>query len=391
MKRQKKSSSDLNSNIDILNIYDSVIQELEYHNRYIEEYKIEYKELKNKKPINYKERQEIEHKLFWLNKKINLSLDDYKDKIEETIKGYNLLKQKQITISFVKTNKTVDQNKELNNIIKNFIKITKQYSDQINHYLNYTKGETTSKNICNMCNSINLYITNRETICIDCGNEFESSMPIEEISYDDSERVNMTVKFKYSRIAHFEDTIEQFQGKQNKTIPLKVFLDLEKEFEIQNLLNKRDHKIYSSGKEFHDIIDKDEVLRSKIFNKITRENIINILSETSNSKYYEDVNLIHKYYNPYNFKNDISHLEDVLIEDFTKILDVYEVVHKNLKLNRINFLNSNYILFQLLRKHNYPCSKDNFMFLKTIDRIIEHDIIYEKICELLEWTFIPTY
>jgi len=391
--KKKNVSNEHNSTIDIITIYNSVITELNYHNQYIDEYKKEYDLLTTKKPINYKERQEIEHKIIWLDKKIKLSVNEYENKVKPIIDKYKLLQKKPITISFIKTKKNENSNNEINELISDFITITNNYSDQIKHYINHIPINNQTKRICKYCDSSNIF-QNKDinTICLDCAHESEPIHNIQDISYDDGERVNMTVKFKYSRLAHFEDTISQFQGNQNKTIPLKVYLDLEREFDIQNLLNKNisNYPKVPIGKEFHNIIDKDITLRKNIFNRVSREHILNILSETNNSKFYEDINLLHKYYNINNFKNNISHLIDVLLEDFIKILDIYERVHSEMKLNRINFLNSNYILFQLLRKHNYQCQKEDFMFLKTIDRIIEHDEIYSKICEYLEWTFTPT-
>jgi hypothetical protein len=85
---------------------------------------------------------------------------------------------------------------------------------------------------------------------------------------------------------------------------------------------------------------------------------------------------------------EIDHfLEKNLFEDFNKLVDAFLQISCNT--NRKNFLNSQYVLKQLLRRYNYHVKDDDLCMLKTPARIREHDEIYEKCCELLNWNYQP--
>ena len=58
--------------------------------------------------------------------------------------------------------------------------------------------------------------------------------------------------------------------------------------------------------------------------------------------------------------------------------------------DRSNFLNSNYVLFQLLRKNGHACEFSSFYCLRTPTSRIMHDNICERIFADLGWPFTPT-
>ena len=89
------------------------------------------------------------------------------------------------------------------------------------------------------------------------------------------------------------------------------------------------------------------------------------LKETQNAKHYEDVNYIYQYLTGKKV-NDISHIERQILEDFDILTDAYDKLYKNnVEINRKSFINSQYVLFQLLKKYNYNCDKLDFNILKT--------------------------
>jgi hypothetical protein len=162
----------------------------------------------------------------------------------------------------------------------------------------------------------------------------------------------------------------QFQGKQNSTVERKVYENLEKQFDLHHLL----------------VGDKTTPKHIR-FKNIKKEHISLFLKELDYTKHYENINLIH--YNMTGVKpDDIGYLEDKLLDDFDTITEVYDKLFKNI--NRKNFINTQYILYQLLIKHKHPCNKDDFTILKTIDRKTFHDDIYREISLKLEWSFQPT-
>ncbi|ASZ85134.1 154R [Cherax quadricarinatus iridovirus] len=194
------------------------------------------------------------------------------------------------------------------------------------------------------------------------------------VTHKDFSRVNFVNKFVYKRTLHFQDCLKQYQGKQNCKVPEKVYTDLENKFRAYRLL-----------------ID-DENTHVK-YSKITRNHINTFLKELKYTKQYENVNLI---YTTLTNKHvdDIGHLETQLIEDFKELISLYEKTHgkgKPDELPRKNFMNIQYILFQLLRRHGHPCNTENFTFLKTIDRKIFHDKICKQLFEKLGWKFTPTF
>ena len=193
-------------------------------------------------------------------------------------------------------------------------------------------------------------------------------------SYKDINRVNITYKFTYERIVHFKDCINQYQGKQNSNIDENIYKELEKQFEVHGLL-----------------IGDKTTPREERFKNITKEHIIMFLKETGNSNNYEHVFLI---YNTLTGKknDDISHLEKVLLEDFETLSNLYDKKFRNeKKIERKSFINTQYVLYQLLRKHKHPCKKEDFNILKTLDRKSFHDDILSELFQELSWNYIPCF
>lgn len=217
------------------------------------------------------------------------------------------------------------------------------------------------------CNSTEFNIIDSFTICLECGLQTENIS--HQTNFSDGERINMNKKYKYGMRIHFRDTLNQFQGKQNKYIEPEVYKDLEKTFEIYGLVNKE-------GK-----------TRQEKYAKVTREYIKAFLHETEHKKYYEDVVMLHEYYTgipPIN----LTDIESDLMADFDEVEKVYKEL-PDLQKKRLNFLNNQYILYQFLKRRGVKCSEDDFSILKTVDKKLEHDEIYEQICRKLMWKFTP--
>ncbi len=191
-------------------------------------------------------------------------------------------------------------------------------------------------------------------ICKNCGkiyNELE-----ETVNYNDYSRVNITQRYHYEKRCHFRDTINQYQGKQNKYIPQKVYDD------VKYMINMHGLDI----------------------NKVTIKHIGMFLSETKNSKYYEDKQLIYSIITNKE-KPDISKYEKKLFEDFEKLVEVF----LKIKGDRKNFLHAHYVLTQLLLRQGVKLPENSLNSLRTPARLREHDDIYQKCCDALGWNFIP--
>jgi hypothetical protein len=210
-------------------------------------------------------------------------------------------------------------------------------------------------------NKICMYCANQD-VCLETG-----------ITYKDYGRVNVMNRFIYNRVIHFNDCIKQYQGKQNCKIPEEIFENLEKKFLSHRLLVITDNKN----------IQRPDPVR---YSAITRDHIIMFLKDLKYTKQYENTNLI--FYMLTNKRvDDITYLEDSLIDDFKKLIRLYDEECNKEKTERKNFLNSSYLLFQLLRRHGHQCKIENFSILKTIDRKIFHDNICKKLFSHLRWKF----
>lgn len=192
------------------------------------------------------------------------------------------------------------------------------------------------------------------------------------------------LRYKYESRSHFRDTINQFQGRQNKRIPPDVLKQLEYEFDIHHLALADDPTLPNNGQPKISTDEEVQRARHRRYAKITKQHILQFLNETKNSKYYEDINLLYRYYTGHPCP-DISKYEKDLMDDF----DLVEAVYERLPIHRDNFLNANSTLYQLLRRRGYKCRIGDFSILKTRDRIVAHDMIMQRIFEALEWKFYP--
>lgn len=188
--------------------------------------------------------------------------------------------------------------------------------------------------------------------------------------YNDIERINISNKYTYDRKIHFRDCIKQYQGKQNCTIDNVIYKELEDQF------NR------------HCLIDTNATHKKDKFKKVTKKHILIFLKELGYSKHYENVHLMH-----YNFTgvkpDDISYLEDKLMDDFDLLSNLYDKMYKNI--NRKNFINTQYVVYQLLCRHKHKCAKEDFIILKTTDRKFFHDEVCKNLFMELGWNHSPFF
>ena len=187
--------------------------------------------------------------------------------------------------------------------------------------------------------------------------------------YNDINRINFNIKFKYDKRLHFKETINQYQGLQHKNIPQEVFNDL------LDMIDK--HGLCDHSKE--DPRDK--------YAKLRKEHITMFLSESNHSIYYEDKQLIYSRITGHPCPN-IQRYEKGLYSDFEQLVEVFLQLPES-KVDRKNFLNTHYVLRQLLRKRGVIVPEHDLNIIKTPARIRAHDDIYQMCCERLGWNFEP--
>lgn len=282
----------------------------------------------------------------------------------ELLEKYKQILKTPIKLSFC--GKPKQDIKEKTEIIQKYVEIAQKY-----YKIDIKPIEKKLKIICECCpNKRDFAVEENAYICIECGAQQEILQHT--TSYKDVDRVNISAKYTYDKKVHFRDCINQYQGKQNCSVEQKIYDQLEDIFERHHLLSE----------------DKDASKEIR-FGKITKDHILMFLKELGFSKHYENVTLIH--YNMTGKKpDDISYLEDKLLIDFDLLVETYDKHFKN-KVDRVNFISTQYVLYQLLQRHKHHCRKEDFVILKTMDRKTFHDSVCRELFGLLGWNFVPLY
>ena len=360
-----------NNDVDIIDIDNKIRlnfkeekDKLQFYKNKIQDIKSSL-ELKNirKRVINNLIESENELIKYISDMENDTSLNFYITETAFLLEKYKEILNKPIKVNFM--GKASKNNNEKKNIIDQYLEIA-------NIEVNIKeKNDKKEKVICNNCVNKKEFeiIDNNIYICMLCSSQ---QIILKNISsYRDIDRVNISSKYCYDRKIHFRDCINQYQGKQNSTIDPKVYEDLEKQFGLHHLLTG----------------DKDTPKNEK-FQNITKQHIAMFLKELEYTKHYENINLIH--YNMTGEKpDDIGYLEDKLLDDFDTLVELYDKLFKHI--NRKNFINTQYILHNLLKRHKHPCNSDDFTILKTIDRKTFHDDIFRELAVRLEWSFTPSF
>ena len=367
--------------IDILSIHDIIIKEHQKNDENIEKQNDKWRDL-------YKEIYENTSEEVLLDLKKKFMMDEEK-KIEnynfylvssvQIIEDFIEIKKNIQKISFFRThNNTINDNKrKIQDIIDRYIKMVNHYfPGKYDHYWKievdkFQKRKKIKVNCikeCPTCNGDNdqFVIADNHIVCSFCGTVISTTND-NLISFRDIERINIGSKYTYDRKTHFRECIKRFQGKQNVNIPPKVFDDI-----IQQLVS---YQLIPDNYREQDKI--------KIFKDVKREHIQMILKDLGYSKYYEDIVYIYHKITGQEIP-DITHLENNLMNDFDALLEMYDSTFKT---DRKNFINNQYVLYQLLRKYKYNCRKEEFQFLKTNDRKYYHDVVCQQLFEMLGWKF----
>ena len=225
-----------------------------------------------------------------------------------------------------------------------------------------SKPAKSLKIVCSICKGTKFDVVQDTThICCGCGNQKDifNISP----SHKDSSRMNTALRYTYKRRIHFKDCINQYQGKQNVCISDSVISAL------------------------YECIHMHGINKGSDYSAVSKEQLMMFLKESGHVKHYEDINLIYKLITGKSV-DDITYLEDALIQDFNMLTDLYDKKFKHThRITRKSFINTQYVLFQLLRRHKHPCRQEDFNILKTIDRKLLHEDIISELFNDLGWNF----
>ena len=313
------------------------------------------------------------------NKLLQIEINKINERIDNIKNKYNINFYIGDTVHYIEEYKSVlkipkkvnfmgkicnDDNSVKNTLINKFLIASSRYTDMV-----YESIVTEFK--CFECGAILdcELLDDVMYICSMCSTQ--QGITTLSSSFADTERVNISSKYAYDRKTHFRECINQYHGKQNVTIPEKIYTDLDKCFN------------------FHDLLIGDETTPKKErYQRITKKTIILFLKELGYTRHYENINLIYSTVTDVPL-DDISHLVELILNDFDKLSELYD--KKFADINRKNFINTQYVLFQFLRKHGHDCDKEDFSNLKTVDRKFFHEEMIQKLFQDLGWNYVSIF
>ncbi len=252
-------------------------------------------------------------------------------------------------------------NNNNNDNIKKDDTIIKYMSNIDDSYLNDNLNDVDEKiNICINCGNNNLTYKSLESevFCNKCGYTEKVLFENDKTSYKETPKE--ISYFAYKRINHFNEWIIQFQGKETTEIPSKIYTDIIEEIkknihiDIKNITNRQVR----------------EILKKLKYNKYY-ENIPNIINIITNRK----APIITREY------------EEKLRSMFKEIQVPFI---NNCPENRKNFLSYSYVLHKFCELLELDHLLQYFPLLKSREKLQQQDFIWKKICNDLEWEYIPS-
>lgn len=302
------------------------------------------------------------------------------------IEKYHNLNKQTMAIPFFNTNKKYLREHALKKeqIQKEFIQKLKEYTNLKNFKFmmkNYVFVPKSSPPPCTCGNKTEFIRDEDRAVCAICSTE--QSLISNTSSFSDVGRVNMASKYTYNRKVHFRDCIIQYQGKQKTHIPEEIYTILEVKLFEKKLIS-----------------ESPNLAREKKYEKVTRAIVLNILKELESKdikKFYDDIVLIHHTLTGQPCDN-IEYLEDSLLDDFDKLTETYDNLYTNKEeefygsdkvkvTKRKNFINAQFVLYQLLKKHGHVCNEMDFLTLKNSERKKFHHTICKELFSILGWKY----
>lgn len=314
--------------------------------------------------LSVEQKLEINDTLRDINEQINAS--------KKSKKQYYLNNNKHI-FDYFENKKNISMNNSKTKILNTFFKInneeeveqTSYIKDNVQKYLSnldesfidVNKFVVTS-DICQYCKKGELIPIDHEGImvCNQCHKHVQYLVESEKPSY--KEPPKEACFYAYKRINHFREILAQFQAKETTQIPEEV---------LENIKNQ---------------IRKERIDLTQLTNKKAKD----ILKKLGYNKFYEHIPFIK---DKLGIKPPVmtQELEESLCNLFMEIQGPYAKFCPD---DRVNFLNYYYTVYKLCELLDQQQFLPYFPMLKDREKRIEQDEIWKKICQELDWEFIPT-
>ncbi len=340
---------------------------------YKNELKSLYKELKDKhESLTIDERLELTDKIDDLReniKQLTFKKKDYlldnskyifeyfenKKNISTGAKSQTVTNKSKMVNNFFKLKEPVNNNpvieKDNNNIVLKYLSNVSDDFLDVNNFVYQS-------DVCQICHKGELIPLEEDgvMVCNICSRSIPYLIENEKPSY--KEPPKEVCFYAYKRINHFKEILAQFQGKETTQIPNDV---------IENIKLQ---------------IKKERISIGQINNVKTKE----ILKKLGYNKYYEHIPFIK---DKLGIKPPIMtpELEETLCNLFIELQSPYSKFCPDDRVNFLNYYYTAYKLCELLGEDKYL---EHFPMLKDPEKRMEQDIIWKKICQELDWEFIPT-
>ena len=334
----------------------------------LKEEKKSYKQmLSENKCATLEERLDTEDKIAEINEKIKyirkkkkeyyldnsrFIFDYFEDKKKISSGNQQSAKNKLVDSFFkIKQEDPSSNDCKTNNIVKQYLSNIDDTFLDINAFIH-------SSDVCKYCFQGELIPLEDEgvIICNLCSRHIPYLIENDKPSY--KEPPKEVCFYAYKRINHFKEIIAQFQGKETTLIPLEV---------VENIKHQ---------------IKKERIDISQITNIKTKE----ILKKLGYNKYYEHIPFI---------KDKLGIKPPVMTQEFEETLfnlfmELQAPYSKFCPDDRVNFLNYYYTAYKLCELLGETQYLEHFPMLKDREKRIEQDSVWKKMCEELNWEFIPT-
>jgi uncharacterized Zn finger protein (UPF0148 family) len=226
---------------------------------------------------------------------------------------------------------------------------------------NYVKCiEDDDPNICEYCNSDEIVIMTQEGMmfCNMCSSVKYIIVDNDKPSYKEPQKEISYLNYK--RKNHFNEWLNQIQGKETTEIPEEVF---------------------------NSILLEIKKLRITNMAEVTHSKIREILKRLRYSKFYEHTPYI--YYRITGIPN--QYLSSELEEKLRNMFELIQVPFlKHSPRNRKNFLSYSYCIHKMLELLGEDKYLPYFPLLRNREKRMMQEQIWKKICEELGWQFIPS-
>jgi len=234
-----------------------------------------------------------------------------------------------------------------------------------NKYMKITAGSELKKKsqvqirTCDKCKiEKTLHLQDGYLTCTGCGDSDPIQMDSDKPNFKD--QIIESKPNGYKRMNHFSELLNQCQGKESTDIQPEIFERIINELNVMKITDL-----------------------SKLDNKIMRS----ILKNLNLNSYYEHIPYIINKLNGIPPPTMSRELEEKVRSMFKEVQEAWISGKKS---NRKNFLNNNFVfhkIFELLEEDTFL---QYFPYLKSRDKLQEHDDEWKKICEYNRWEFISS-